>query len=96
MLPLETAATGTLGGAAPFAIIEAKGFAAADASLGICADVSTSPIELSIHPLASIISLAVVKYEEEKEEVEQQPATPCCKWNISLDFAINVINVSFL
>ena len=75
--PLETAATGAIGAAAPLAVIGAEGFAAAGAILRFCrcAGVATSPIEPPMLPLASIISLVVVREEEEEEE--QQPAPPC-------------------
>ena len=79
-IPLETAAAGAIGAAAPLAVIVAEDFAAAGAILfgpRICnyADVATSPIAVPKLPLASIISLAVVREEEEEED--QQPAPPC-------------------
>ena len=80
LLPLETAAAGAIGAAAPLVVIVAEGFVAAVAILvAICANVATSSIEVPSLPkllLASIVSLAVVREEEEEEE--QQPAPPCC------------------
>ena len=74
--PLQTAAGAIGAAAAPLAGIVAEGFSAAGAIFfGQCADVATSPIEVSILPLASITSLTVVREEEEEEE--QQPAPPC-------------------
>ena len=76
LLPLETAAAGAIGAAAPLVVIVAEGFVATVAILvAICANVATSPIVLPILPLASIVSLTVVREEEEEEE--EQPAPPC-------------------